>query len=80
MDVNNFQRVGASSNTHAGREFEEAARLFWAKTGVRLQPNFPVPLGYEVKKVHRFDLVQRFHGTDHLCGIHVSCHGLYPDL
>src|SRR5712671_4156046 len=56
MDVNNFQRVGASSNTHAGREFEEAARLFWAKTGVRLQPNFPVPLGYEVKKVHRFDL------------------------
>src|SRR5258705_12019151 len=26
------------------------------------------------------DLVHRFHGTDHLCGIHVSCHGLYPDL
>ena len=56
MDVNNFQRVGASSNTHAGREFEEAARLFWAETGVRLQPNFPVPVGYKVKKVHRFDL------------------------
>src|SRR5258708_10469054 len=25
-------------------------------------------------------LVHRFHGTDHLCGIHVSCHGLYPAL
>jgi len=25
-------------------------------------------------------LVHRFHGTDHLCGIHVSCDGLYPDL
>src|SRR5215471_10402834 len=24
-------------------------------------------------------LVHRFHGTDHLCRIHVSCHGLYPD-
>src|SRR5258708_29779140 len=23
-------------------------------------------------------LVHRFPGTDHLCGIHVSCHGLYP--
>jgi hypothetical protein len=56
MDLNNFQRVGARSNTHAGREFEEAARLFWAETGVRLQPNFPVPVGHKVKKVHRFDL------------------------
>ena len=25
------------------------------------------------------ELVHRFHGTDHLCRIHVSCHGLYPD-
>lgn len=56
MDVNNFQWVGAVSNTHAGRDFEEAAQLFWAETGVRLQQNFPVPVGYKVKKVHRFDL------------------------
>jgi hypothetical protein len=29
--------VGAVSNAHAGRDFEEAAQLFWAETGVRLQ-------------------------------------------
>lgn len=52
----NFQRVGAISNTHAGREFEEAARLFWAATGVLLEPNFAVPVGHSVKKLHRFDL------------------------
>jgi hypothetical protein len=27
---NNFQRLGSISNTHVGREFEEAARLFFA--------------------------------------------------
>ena len=27
---NNFQRIGSKSNTHVGREFEEAARLFFA--------------------------------------------------
>jgi hypothetical protein len=53
---NNFQRVGAISNTHAGREFEDAARLFWMETGIRLQPNFAVPVGHVVKKLHRFDL------------------------
>jgi hypothetical protein len=52
----NFQRVGAISNTHAGREFEEAARLFWAATGVLLEPSFAVPVGHSVKKLHRFDL------------------------
>jgi len=51
-----FQRAGVSSNTHAGREFEEAARLFWAERGIQLQPNFPAQVGYEIKKAHRFDL------------------------
>jgi len=53
---NNFQRVGAISNTHAGREFEEAARLFFAKTGASLHPCFRVPVGFKMKKLHRFDL------------------------
>lgn len=52
----NFQRVGSISNTHAGREFEEAARLFFAKTGVVLQPGFSVEVGYKRKKAHKFDL------------------------
>jgi hypothetical protein len=53
---NNFQRVGAISNTHAGREFEEAARLFFAETGISLQPEFNAPIGVRVKKPHKFDL------------------------
>jgi hypothetical protein len=31
MDINNFQRVGSSSNTEAGRLFEEAAHLFFSR-------------------------------------------------
>jgi hypothetical protein len=55
-DAHRFQRIGATSNAHAGREFEEAARLFWAREGIRLQPNFPVLVGYATKKPHKFDL------------------------
>jgi len=46
MDINNFQRVGAISNTHAGREFEEVVRRFWRAAGVELQPNHAVPIGF----------------------------------
>ena len=56
MDVNNFQRVGSVSNTHAGREFEEAARLFFLATGITLTPNFSVLVGRKVTKPHKFDL------------------------
>jgi hypothetical protein len=56
MIENNFQRVGAISNTHVGRDFEEAARLFFAKTGVVLRPKFSLPVGYKIKKQHEFDL------------------------
>jgi hypothetical protein len=55
-DVYNFQRKGAISNAHAGREFEEAARLFFSETGIVLQPSFSVPVGGRVKKPHKFDL------------------------
>jgi len=54
--MNNFQRVGSISNSHAGREFEEAARLFFAGTGIALRPNFVAPVGFKVKKSHKFDL------------------------
>ncbi len=53
---NRFQRVGAISNTYAGREFEEAVRLFFAEAGIALEPRFRAPVGFEVKKSHEFDL------------------------
>jgi hypothetical protein len=53
---NRFQRVGSKSNTHVGREFEEAAQLFFAETGIKLQLSFSVDVGYEIKKPHNFDL------------------------
>lgn len=55
----NFQRIGSISNTHVGRQFEEAARRFFAETGISLQPGFSAPVGVRVKKPHKFDL-----GTD----------------
>jgi hypothetical protein len=58
--ANNFQRVGSISNAHVGREFEDAARLFFFETGITLQSEFVVPVGYKVKKRHKFDL-----GSEH---------------
>jgi hypothetical protein len=53
---NNFQRVGSISNTHVGREFEEAARLFFAETGISLQAGFTAPVGVRVKKLQKCDI------------------------
>jgi hypothetical protein len=56
-NINNFQRVGALSNAHAGNDFESIALDFFAKQNVRLQRNFAVMLGVSsTKKSHRFDL------------------------
>jgi hypothetical protein len=56
METNNFQRVGSISNSHVGREFEQAARAFFATTGVPLKPDFSVPVGHLKKRMHKFDL------------------------
>lgn len=56
MDFNNFQRVGSLSNSHAGREFEQAVMAYFANNGALLQPEFTAPVGYKVKKPHKFDL------------------------
>ena len=57
MDINNFQRVGSVSNAHAGNEFEETARCFFAQQGISLVKNFVAPVGVrDLKKMHRFDL------------------------
>ena len=56
MDINNFQRIGSSSNTEAGREFEEAAHIFFEASGILLTRGFVAPVGYKVKKDKKFDL------------------------
>src|SRR5689334_20912725 len=57
MDNNNFQRMGAVSNSHAGNHFESVARAFFAAQGIALTNNFAVPVGVgDTKKRHRFDL------------------------
>jgi hypothetical protein len=55
-DDGRFQRVGAVSNTHAGRDFQDATQLFLAGIGLALEREFAVPVGHAIKKVHRFDL------------------------
>lgn len=54
--TNNFQRKGAISNSHAGREFESAAHLFFKETGIALEPNFSIEVGYAKQRHHKFDL------------------------
>jgi hypothetical protein len=57
MDNNNFQRVGTTSNTQAGNDFEAAAKAFFGAQGIVLTKNFAVPVGVgAMKKSHRFDL------------------------
>ncbi|MCE7579444.1 hypothetical protein LZS94_18165 [Aliivibrio fischeri] len=52
-----FQRVGAKSNAHVGRAFEDAARKYFFKKGISLTSNFKVDIGIEQsKKAHAFDL------------------------
>jgi hypothetical protein len=51
------QRVGAISNSHAGREFEANARQFFANRGIALNQNLKVMVGIGAqKKGHAFDL------------------------
>ena len=44
------------SNAHGGREFEEAARLYFKTDWRGMQRNFDVPVGFCTKKLKRFDL------------------------
>ena len=57
--VNNFQRVGSTSNAHVGRDFENAARRYFQEKGVFLQKDYSVMLGASSKtskKERKFDL------------------------
>ena len=55
--MTNFQREGAISNAHVGREFEKRARAVLADHGLDLDFNHKVMVGVALqKKEHAFDL------------------------
>ncbi len=51
-----FQRKGARSNAHVGRDFEAKAREFFARQGLKLMPCFEIEIGINGRKPHKFDL------------------------
>ena len=51
-----FQRKGAKSNAHVGRDFELRIQDFFARRGLSLTRAVAVPIGINVKKSHAFDL------------------------
>jgi len=55
--VTNFQREGATSNAHVGRDFEIPAMEFLNSEGLTLRQNFKVLVGVSAeKKSHAFDI------------------------
>ncbi len=56
MDINNFQRLGSTSNTQVGRDFEVAVQNWFLAQGVELARNYSIPVGFQATKKHRFDL------------------------
>ncbi len=54
--ANNFQRVGSVSNSHVGREFEDAAQRSFRQQGISLQRDYRVQIGHTRKKDRKFDL------------------------
>jgi hypothetical protein len=52
-----FQRIGAISNAHVGRDFEEVARRILASKRIKVEKKFSVRVGVSrLKKVHCFDM------------------------
>ena len=54
--VNNFQRLGSTSNSQVGRDFEIAAQDYFRKKGISLQRGHSVQIGVSRKKNRKFDL------------------------
>ena len=51
-----YQREGAISNAHVGREFEQKVFDHFKNKIPDLTLNFPVEVGHSLKKLHSFDL------------------------
>ena len=75
--MNNFQRQGAISNARVGKEFELTAQKYFESLGINLQLDFPMELGFNLKKPHRFDLGGTVNGESYLveCKSHTWTNG-----
>ena len=54
--VNNSQRLGSTSNSQVGRDFETAAQDYFRQKGISLQKGHSVQIGVSSKKDRKFDL------------------------
>ena len=54
--VNNFHRLGSTSNSQVGRDFETAAQDYFRQKGISLQTGHSVQIGVSSKKDRKFDL------------------------
>ena len=54
--VNNFQRLGSTSNAQVGRDFETAAQDYFRQKGISLRKGHSVQIGVSRKKDRQFDL------------------------
>ena len=55
--VNNFQRIGSTSNSQVGRDFEGVAHEYFRnEEGISLQRNYRVLVGVSSKSERQFDL------------------------
>ena len=50
------QRIGSTSNSHVGADFELVAMRFFRRRGIKLSRNFAVGVGLSQKKKQCFDL------------------------
>ena len=56
MVANNFQRVGSTSNSQVGHDFEATAQEYFRQEGISLKKGYSVQIGVSSKKERRFDL------------------------
>ncbi len=53
---NNFQREGSRSNAHVGATFEKMVLEYFKKNMKNVSLNYGISLGFDKKKIHKFDL------------------------
>ncbi len=55
--MNNYQRKGAVSNAHVGKDFEKKIKLYFEDQGIELSFGISINIGVgKIKKEHKFDL------------------------